>query len=136
MFSIRNLSRSTSTVSLGVLALAGTIVATGCQRIQRPQPDRLNDTPLVVDEAMQIRDWDRSTSVYANGATVAGATRLTFEPSDDGPINYAADPAIGLTNFVIIPFTYFWIPPFTKIEYHGAIIPPTYMAVPPAQVVR
>jgi hypothetical protein len=124
-------------ISAAVVASATPfLLMSGCQRVQAPRPDRLNDTPLLVDEAMQIRDYDRSTATYANGGTVAGSARLTFEPKDDSRLNYAADPAIGLANFVIIPFTYFGTPPFTKIEHHGAIVPPTYTAEPQPQIIR
>jgi hypothetical protein len=135
MFSTRNLSKL-SACALGVLASASMVLSTGCQRIPPNRPVALNDEPLLVDEAMQIRDWDRSTSYYANGDTVAGATRLTFEPKDDTRLNYFADPLIGLTNFVIIPFTYFHTPPFTKMVYQGAIVPPTHTAVPPVEVIK
>ena len=58
-------------------------VLPGCQGIDREQPPApVNDTPLVVDEAMQIRDWDRSTNYYANGATVAGGTGYVWEVAD------------------------------------------------------
>ena len=93
------------------------LLISGCQRVQAPRPDRL-------------------TAIYANGGTVAGSARLTFEPKDDSRLNYAADPAIGLANFVLIPFTYFDTPPFKKIEHHGAIVPPTYTAEPQPQVIR
>src|SRR5215218_6143979 len=97
MFSTRNRTRSISILSLGMLASASLFVATGCQRTQPPRPDRLNDAPLVVDEAMQIRDWDRSTATYANGGVVAGAARITFEPTGNSRLTYvAADPVIGL----------------------------------------
>ena len=126
-----------STRNLLLLASAGFLsLGAGCQRVPSPQPDRLNDAPLLVDEAMQIRTWDRSTAYYASGNTVAGHTRVTFEPSDDNALNYVVDPSIGLGNFVIIPFTYFWDLPFSKVDYQGAIVPPSHYAMPPAAVVR
>jgi hypothetical protein len=85
---------------------------------------------------MQIRDWDRSTAYYASGAVEAGATRLTFEPKYDRPRNYVADPLIGLGNFVIIPFTYFWIPPGEAIVHRGTIIPPSHTAMPVTRVIE
>jgi len=137
MFSTRNAVKRLLVSGAAVVAsVTPLFFSTGCQRVQPPQPDRLNDAPLLVDEAMQIRDWDRSTAYYANGNTVAGHTRLTFEPKDDNRLNYLADPAIGLGNFVIIPFTYFWDLPFSKVEYQGAIVPPSHYAVPPPVVVR
>jgi hypothetical protein len=137
MFSTRDFLKRLLLSGAAVVASAVPLfLATGCQRIEPPAPDRLNDSPLIVDEAMQIRDWNRSVAYYGNGNTVAGSTRLTFEPKDDDRLNYAADPLIGLGNFVIIPFTYFYTPPFTKVEYQGAIVPPSHFAVPPPAVVR
>lgn len=137
MFSTRNALKRLLLSSAAVVASATPfLLTTGCQRVQPNEPVVLNDAPLIVDEAMQIRDWDRSTSYYANGNTVAGARRVTFEPKRDDEWNYAADPLIGVGNFVIIPFTYFSTPPFTKVEYQGAIVPPSHYAVPPATVVR
>lgn len=135
MSSTRNLSKI-SYCALGVLASAGMLLSTGCQRIPKSRPVALNDAPLVVDEAMQIRDWDRSTAYYGNGNTHAGATRLTFEPKNDNRYNYAADPLIGLANFVLIPFTYIKTPAGTAVVYQGAIVPPTHTAMPPTRVIE
>lgn len=134
-----SLTRNTLTIAsraLGVLASAGMVLSTGCQRIPPNRPVALNDAPLIVDEAMQIRDWDRSTGYYASGNVPAGATRLTFEPKNDNRYNYAFDPLIGLANFAIIPFTYFRTPPFTTIVHQGAIVPPTHTAMPPMRVIE
>ena len=141
MFSTRSLNlKALSMIFAGVLASASMVAAPGCQRIPRNQPVALNDEPLVVDEAMQIRDsdWegDRQTAYYANGATVAGDTRLRLEPKDDTRWNYAADPAIGVANFVLIPFTYVRTPPFTTIVHRGAITPPSHTAQPAVEVIR
>ena len=135
MSSTRNLPKIAS-AAFAALACAGLVVSTGCQRIPPNRPVALNDEPLVVDEAMQIRDWDRSTAYYGNGNTVAGATRLRFQPKDDRRLNYAADPLIGLANFAIIPFTYFKTPARTTIAHQGAIVPPTHTAMPPTRVVE
>jgi hypothetical protein len=136
MFSTRNASSRLISRAAVVALATPFLLLTGCQRVHPPQPDRLNDAPLVIDEAMQIRDWDRSTAYYANGATPAGSPRVTFEPKHDNQINYVADPAIALTNFVIIPFSYFWIPPFKEIEHRGAIVPPTHTAMPETRVIE
>src|SRR5687767_6171346 len=66
--------------SFFVLLFSLFVCASGCQRIV-PPPVRapVNDAPLVVDEAMQIRDWDRSTNYYANGGTVAGGTGYLWQ---------------------------------------------------------
>ena len=136
MSSTRNRSKL-SQCALAALASAGLVLSmTGCQRIPPNRPVALNDEPLVVDEAMQIRDWDRSTAYYGNGNTVAGATRLTYQPKNDNRYNYAFDPLIGVANFAIIPFTYFKTPARTTVVHQGAIVPPTHTAMPPTRVVE
>lgn len=137
MFSTRNSTVSKlASRALGVLASASMVLSTGCQRIQPNRPVALSDAPLVIDEAMQIRDWDRQTAYYANGATVAGATRTTFEPRYDNRYNYAADPLIGVANIVLIPFTYFRTPWGATVVHHGAIVPPTHTAMPETRVIE
>ncbi len=136
MYSTREVSRLLCWLVVGAVAWA-VLLSAGCRRVRTsPEPDALNDTPLIVDEAMQIRDWDRSTAYYPSGAVVAGSPRRTFEPRDDTRLSYAADPLIGLANFVIIPFTYFSTPPFTKVPSRGAIVPPTHTAVPEVRVIE
>jgi len=137
MSSTRNFQRSIVRFTFaGVLASASMALTTGCQRIKPLQPDTLSDEPVIVDEAMQIRDWDRSTAYYASGAVVAGDPRTRLEPKDDTRLNYAADPAIGLGNFVLIPFTYFRTPPFTPVVSRGTIVPPSHYAVPETRVIE
>ena len=157
MSSTRKLPRCVASLSAGVLASAGML--SGCQRVQQTPPDTLNDSPLLVDEAMQIRDWDRSTAYYASGAVEAGAPRVTFEPkygtervestdprtgetivrqerTGDAYSNTVVDPAIGVGNFVLIPFTYFWTPPFKTIVSRGAVVPPTHTAMPEVRIIE
>jgi hypothetical protein len=129
--SIRFLSRAAVVASATLFVIRG-----GCQRVQSNRPVALNDNPIVVDEAMQIRDWDGSTANYASGAVVAGAPRVTWEPKYDNRYNYAADPAIGVANIVTIPFTYIWTPWGQEVVHRGAITPPTHTAVPPVRVVE
>ncbi|MDQ3439018.1 MAG: hypothetical protein M3478_01555 [Planctomycetota bacterium] len=137
MFSTRSRTlRTISAGAVGVLASAGMLLSTGCQRVQPNRPVVLNDRSIVVDEAMEIRDWDRSTAFYANGATVAGATRITWEPTYENRYSYVADPAIGVANIVAIPFTYFRTPWRQTVVHHGAITPPTHTAVPPVGVIE
>ena len=137
MFSTRNHTlRTISTAAFGLLASAGVVVSTGCQRVAPNFPVALNDRPIVVDEAMEIRDWDRSTANYANGTTVAGATRTTWEPTYENNYSYVVDPAIGVANIVTIPFTYFRTPWGKTVVHHGAITPPTHTAVPPVRVIE
>src|SRR5688572_24018413 len=113
--------------------LAIAAAATGCQRVPKNEPVALNDNPLIIDEAMQLRDWDRSSATYENTATVGGPHGRVFEVKDDAPAyqQVAADVPITLANFVIMPYTLIRTPPTRAVPYRGAITPPTYTAVPP-----
>jgi len=128
MCSIRN----ACVLTLMLVALA--MSAAGCQPVSKHYPPApVNNTPLVVDEAMQIRDWDRSTSHYANGATVAGGTAYCWETADwvkPGHRRFVDGPVATL-NIVSTPVGLFVNSPFEKQVIHGEIVPPTYTGQPP-----
>ena len=118
-----------------LLVLMGVMLAAaGCQGVPKTQPlSPVNNTPLVVDEAMQIRDWDRSTSVYANGAMVAGGTAYCWEAADwvKEPDRKLVDAPVAVLNFICMPVGLFVNSPFEKQVIHGEIVPPTYTGQPP-----
>ena len=129
---IRN---SIKLLSLPVIGLA----LVGCQRTQPAPVVALNQEPMLVDEAMQQREWDRSTAVYQNGDTVAGFTGRRYEPKPEFTEGYAGrlvDAAVGLGNTVILPFTMLQTPPWKGVSYQGVITPPSHHAVPPVEVVK
>src|SRR5438270_704595 len=49
-------------------------LAAGCEVKQPPPPEPVSHAPLVVDPAMQHRQWPVSVAHYANGSTVAWPT--------------------------------------------------------------
>src|SRR6185369_5229270 len=87
--------------SILALGFTGAILAgLGCQATVPPRADKLNNPPLIVDEAMQRREWDRSISHYPNGDTVAGGTGYflqTHETITD-PYRRIADPIVASGN--------------------------------------
>jgi hypothetical protein len=117
--------------SLVPLALLAASI-TGCgTQTQQQQPTR---SPMVVDEAMQRRDWERSVAPFPNGSTVSGYNRFPLrtdlQPGDNeyGAAVYDVCASLGQT--IALPFTYLFIPPFAKAVYHGDVIGPTYTAMP------
>jgi hypothetical protein len=104
----------------------------GCQRMTPPQPDGMNRTPLVVDDAMQKRDWDRQTIEYPSGATVAGGTGYLFRTSDKLPELWwrIVDPMVATDNILPLPVGVFFNPPWKPFAYRGAIVPASYTAFP------
>jgi hypothetical protein len=119
---------------LAVMFVALAMSAAGCQGISKQYPPApVNNTPLVVDEAMQIRDWDRKTSYYANGATVAGGTAYCWETADwvkEGD-RKLTDAPVAVLNFVCVPVGLFVNSPFEKQVIRGEVVPPSYTAQPP-----
>jgi hypothetical protein len=61
------------------LALCGAALG-GCAKHTRPAAASMEPepTPLVIDEATQMRDWDRSTAYYANGDVPGPPVREKF----------------------------------------------------------
>ena len=52
------------------LIIASLVLVAGCQQT-RPQPaDRVSEIPLIIDEAMQKRDFEQSTIYYPRGTIV------------------------------------------------------------------
>lgn len=127
MFSIRN------TFALGLI-VAG---IAGCQVKQPGQPVALNDKPLIVDDAMQHRDWDATAAVYANGKVPAGADRFKFEASDSTVEDWgwASETPLFVANSIVLPFTFITTPPLTRMENPSVTTPVSYTAVPPLETV-
>src|SRR5688500_15315317 len=144
MYSIRRQQRKTKNEKRKTVGLSGLpffvlpfsifVCIAGCQGISHEQPPApVNDTPLVVDEAMQIRDWDRSTNYYANGATVAGGTGYVWEVADwvnPGHRRFI-DAPVAVLNMVSMPVGLFVNSPFGTRAYRGETVPPTYTGQPP-----
>src|SRR4051812_6349056 len=89
----------------GVGVLLAAMGLGGCQANVPNSPDPLNKSPLIVDEAMQRREWDPSISYYANGDTVSGGTGYMFQTHETMPgySRRVVDPAMAVTNIVLLP---------------------------------
>jgi hypothetical protein len=120
-----------------VMVLCGGVVAAavmgGCQANVPNSTERLNNSPLIVDEAMQAREWDRSTAFYANGDTVSGGTGYMFHTHETIPDGYrrVIEPGVAAMNIGLLPVGVFVNTPFKPQVQQGAIIPPTHSAMPP-----
>ena len=108
---------------------------TGCgfqQARTRVKPDPLNDSPLVVDEAMQKRDWERTSAYYAPPVVVAGPTWLTFRGDEKAErTDLITDPFIFGVNVLASPYAAVRDPQWEAVEHRGATVPPTHHAMPP-----
>ena len=121
-------------LAVAVLAMG---IGAGCQtHVNAPTKADLNLTPLVVDESMQKRDWNRSVAEYGNGATVAGPDLIVIESAGPEALQRMTDPAISSANDTITPITTVFFPPWKDVIYQGVVVPPTYTAQPASRVMR
>jgi hypothetical protein len=106
---------------------------TGCTVKQPYPPEPVSHAPLVVDDAMQHRQWPVSVAHYANGATVAWPTGAIFKHRDDEPVWQAAitDMPMFVANSVATPAVYLFTPPWQPVVYPEGEIEASYHAMPP-----
>src|ERR1041385_419514 len=132
MYSIRKKLAVISTAATAAMALSSMV---GCVAVGPTQPDEYNSTPLVIDDAMQHRDWEPTTAYYESGDTVAGPTGFVMQPKDD--LGYVQRQAIEIPTFLgntaIMPFVLMKTPPGEDVTYRGAVQEPTYTAMPPLE---
>jgi hypothetical protein len=116
------------------LALCGAAL-TGCAKHSKPASASTMEpepTPLVIDEATQMRDWDRSTAYYANGDVPSPPVREKFGEPNTGNEFYDAvlDPFYFAGNTLYLPISLFEQPPGTEVYSTGVQVEPTYTAAP------
>ena len=136
MYSIHKHSGKTagSAMRLGRWVLAGAAVCStwGCAHSQKPAAQELSQTPLIIDPAMQKRDWDRSVALYPSGAVPAWNTRFHYQPSPSEPawIKPISEPAEFLGQTAFLPITLITVRPFTPVIYRGVQEPASSTAFP------
>jgi len=121
--------------NLGILAFGG-MLAGGCQVVSPTPPvEKMNTTPLVIDEAMQIRDWEPVTAYYDSGAVVAGPHNFPLEPSPDLPygFDFLTDNVLFGGQAVVLPITVIIDPPWNDVTYRGVRQDPSYTSAPPLE---
>ena len=118
-------------LSLGLLLLA--IAAAGCSTQPKVRYEPVNNTPVIGDEAMAMRNWPPSISHYQNGEVAAWSTRFTYQPNPNRPEaqNILLDPVMFLGQVAVLPLEFVANPPFDPRVYHGIEYRPTYTAQPP-----
>ena len=122
------------TLRFALFGCALAAVGGGCQFAHRQTPVAdVSTTPLLIDEAMQRRDFERSTAWYANGDVVAGPDGKTFQTTSsvNPELQRVMDPAVAFTNVAAEPFYTVVRPPTKVVVYPGLNTPPSYNAQPP-----
>src|SRR5687768_10427283 len=123
---------SVTTTTLGTLALVG------CQRYPYAPRGGLNDAPLDVDQAMEIRDWEPMSAQYTNPRFIAGPTGFWFNPAyDQQPWIYPLqETPMFVLQAIALPVTA-WLPPlWTPVRYAGETVEPSWHAMPPLPPAR
>jgi hypothetical protein len=120
--------------------LLGATLMCGCQGMRSPvEPQTYepkigeNTTPLLIDQAMQSRDWNRSVALYSSGNTIAGPTGFLYQLNWNNPgWSYAVlETPLFIGQALALPVTLAIAPPWNKVRYTGDWIGPTYTAMPP-----
>lgn len=115
-----------------MIVLAAGVMA-GCQYKKADPPTVLNTQPLAVDEAMQRRDWDKTTAYYRNGGVESNADRFPLQSRVQSPVlRSLSEVPIFLANTVMLPVTYIGQRPGTVVSNQAVVTEATYTAVPPA----
>lgn len=106
-------------------------LSVGCVETSTSSVGLVNTEPLVVDQAMQQRNWEPSYAYYANGDTPSWSVGFGYSPrSDLQPYQYYfADTGTYLLNLVTMPYTFYQ--QRGGLVSTGVQLPPTYTAVPP-----
>ena len=110
-------TRSKLVMTAAVVAFAA---GAGCQKVVPPAPMALNNEPIVVDEAMQRRDFEPVTAYWANGVTVAGPTGVYFEPHNKVPPGVArgaVESPLFVMHTILLPFDMLWDPWWEDVAY-------------------
>ena len=113
------------------LTLAPAVV-TGCLKAQPPLAP-VSRHPLVIDEAMDRRQWATVPANYQNGSTPAWPTGFVLEHRPDAPKWSPAftDTPLFLANIFAMPIGYAVTPGWTRVIYPTGTVEPTYHAMPP-----
>lgn len=113
----------------------------GCQRAYNTEYESLSGEPVVYDEAMALRDWQRTPAYYASGNVVAGPSGpnrqyRVGQANEEGFENRSRlatvlDPVFFLVNSAALIPSVIMDPPTEQREYEGRVLGPTYTAAVP-----
>ncbi|HVT87507.1 MAG TPA: hypothetical protein VHD56_01535 [Tepidisphaeraceae bacterium] len=116
-----------------VLSVTGCSMQCPIQHVNNSVNEPQSQAPMLVDEAMQNRDWNRSEATYANGNIIAGPTGFLYQTRWDQPtwVYPLEESPLFVGQTIGLPITLTRTPPWTPILYKGGNGEPTYTAMPP-----
>jgi len=93
----------------------------------------VNRSPLIVDEAMQQRNWPRSVVRFQNGETPSAPTGFVLAHAKDAPkwTPVLTDGPLFMVNIFAMPVGYVFTPPWERVIYPAGVVEPSFTAVPP-----
>ena len=114
------------------LLLAGLVALAGCQKTGQYETTQLSPAPILRDEAMTYRTFDRSSVLYANGTSTANVTLFPYVIADNLPDyeQLLVGPALFYGQAIALPVTAIVTPPWEQAVNRGVYTPPSYTAVP------
>ena len=127
------LKQTKALMAMGVLLAGGCMSQCPLQKVENTPAERENQAPIMVDPAMQLRNWDRSTAYYGNGNVVAGPTGFRYIPrwGQPEPFYVAEEVPLFIAQTIALPVVLILTPPWTPELYTGVTVEPTYTAMPP-----
>jgi len=110
------------------------IFAPGCAKETKPVAT-VNRAPLIVDEAMQQRNWSRSVVRFQNGETPAVPTGFKLQHNPNAPkwTPVLTDGPLFMANLIVMPIGYAFTPPWKRVIYPAGVAEPSYTAIPPEE---
>jgi hypothetical protein len=95
----------------------------GCVKDTAPAA-QVNRSPLIVDEAMQRRNWSRTVVRFQNGETPSWATGFILEHPNSEPklLPVLTDGPMFLENVALLPIDYVLNPPWERVIYPTGVI--------------
>ena len=138
-----------STRKFGLMMLAaGAMMLCGCQQANEdaraqidafhivkrvPPPEPLNETVVLGDPALEIRQWEPSAAIYINDAVVAGPTYAPLKVTAmDYWLNAPVEQVLFLVDLVYIPAGGVILePPWSDEVYKSFTAHPSYTLMPP-----
>jgi hypothetical protein len=104
-------------------ALLGGIAASliGCAHAQKSPGYDLSQAPLIIDPAMQQRNWSQSVAFEPNGGVPAYDTRFGFTPPPREPtwVKPVTEPIDFIGQTLFLPVTLVTSRPFEPVVFHG-----------------
>lgn len=109
------------------------LTAVGCSTQQKVRYDPVQNTPIVGDDAMAMRQWPPARSYYPNGDVAAWSTRFPLSTNPNRPEvqNLVLEPVLFIGQTILLPVEFIANPPFQPQVYYGVKYRPTYTFQPP-----